>query len=238
MQDSMVATDTLDDLLESHLNTLDLYMNDYQILETQLKKAFFDLAKAKLALGPNRVGQNSYDLTPKAAIKRVCISTVGASNSQAASTEDSANGIFDLYHHLSGLPDADMQVDADNEFKLLTDSEATGMDVPQPTQGILRRRRIGTMEQETVTDEDQSTLETKDLSDVNTQIGPSQPPRPAPKLPIHQFSAFPPPSLKAAEVGFSTALASVVRLANIRHQLNKLEFAIQQEKSQKVSIGG
>lgn len=70
MTDSNTSMETLDGLLVKHLDTLDLYMVEYQNVETHLKKAFFDLARAKVALGPNRVGKNSYDLTPKAAIKR------------------------------------------------------------------------------------------------------------------------------------------------------------------------
>ncbi|KAK9898919.1 hypothetical protein P389DRAFT_188289 [Cystobasidium minutum MCA 4210] len=49
-----------DDLLESALDALDVYQARRADMNLHLKKAFFNLAQAKLALGPARVGPASY----------------------------------------------------------------------------------------------------------------------------------------------------------------------------------
>ncbi|KAM0787667.1 hypothetical protein ACM66B_003730 [Microbotryomycetes sp. NB124-2] len=56
-------SDTLDDLLVEYLTALDIYQQAQQQLALALKDGHFQLAKAKLSLGPTRVGASSYDLS-------------------------------------------------------------------------------------------------------------------------------------------------------------------------------
>lgn len=81
----MELDDALDDALARSFDAIDRYRTEQAELAEVLKKAsiclpseefteptvlhqaFFELARAKVALGPLRVGQNSYDLAPQSA---------------------------------------------------------------------------------------------------------------------------------------------------------------------------
>ncbi|GJN89096.1 hypothetical protein Rhopal_002070-T1 [Rhodotorula paludigena] len=58
--------DDLDSLLEDYLSALDDYQHARTTLQQHLKDGYFDLARAKVALGPTRVGPASYDLAERA----------------------------------------------------------------------------------------------------------------------------------------------------------------------------
>ncbi|BGP39756.1 hypothetical protein JCM10449v2_003707 [Rhodotorula kratochvilovae] len=64
--------DSLDRLLEDYLAHLAQYESARARLHSHLKDGYFDLAKAKLAIGPARVSPQSYDLAEKDARLVVC----------------------------------------------------------------------------------------------------------------------------------------------------------------------
>ncbi|WAQ82180.1 hypothetical protein PtA15_2A496 [Puccinia triticina] len=55
----------LDQYLLTYLNLLDHYNQSHDDLQAQIQAAFLDLSKAKVVLGPSRVGPNSYDLSSR-----------------------------------------------------------------------------------------------------------------------------------------------------------------------------
>ncbi|GAA5855660.1 hypothetical protein JCM9279_003293 [Rhodotorula babjevae] len=59
--------DAVDSVLASYLAALDAYHSARATLHAHLKHGYLDLARAKLALGPARVGRRSYDLSDSAA---------------------------------------------------------------------------------------------------------------------------------------------------------------------------
>ncbi|KAM0754613.1 hypothetical protein T439DRAFT_321649 [Meredithblackwellia eburnea MCA 4105] len=134
---SITTSEELDDLLISYFELLDRYSTLQSILHDILKQAHFQLAKAKLALGPTRVDENGWDL------------------------RDLKAGWF---------------VDLEN-------SEAEEELIPQKPKG--------------------------------------------PKDPLHQFSAFPPPSLRASQVEFRKASKTICEVLELRERMRVLEERIQ-----------
>ncbi|BGP55239.1 hypothetical protein JCM8202v2_002837 [Rhodotorula sphaerocarpa] len=63
----------LDSLLEDYLEALDQYQQGVARLSEHLKAGHMNLARAKVALGPGRVGPAKYDLTERASNKIVCV---------------------------------------------------------------------------------------------------------------------------------------------------------------------
>ncbi|GAA5909293.1 hypothetical protein JCM8208_005633 [Rhodotorula glutinis] len=59
--------DALDALLASYLSALDAYQSARAALDAHFKRGHLDLARAKLALGPARVGPQSYDWSDRQA---------------------------------------------------------------------------------------------------------------------------------------------------------------------------
>lgn len=60
---SLPALDELDDLLVEYLEAVELYQLAQERLAAELKGGFFELSRAKLALGPLRLSQRGYDLS-------------------------------------------------------------------------------------------------------------------------------------------------------------------------------
>jgi hypothetical protein len=55
----------LDRLLEDYLTLLDSYQTFQASLQRDLKQGYFNIAKSKLALGPERLSQRNWDLKEK-----------------------------------------------------------------------------------------------------------------------------------------------------------------------------
>ena len=65
--------DQLDRLLEDYLTLLDSYQTVQASLQSNLKQGYFNLAKSKLALGPDRLSQKNWDLKQKESLVEVSV---------------------------------------------------------------------------------------------------------------------------------------------------------------------
>ncbi|GAA6048889.1 hypothetical protein NBRC10513_003130 [Rhodotorula toruloides] len=174
--------DALDDLLEDYLDTLSAYQQARDLLAGHLKSGYFDLARAKVALGPGRVGQSSYDLGEKESLRVV---TIDGEEDVRQDEEVKENGrISGLRYSLDLRP-------ASSDLAGVPDTSST----PSST---VRRRGNATDNQ------------TPSSAPDTTSSSAPTPSRPL-ASPLTQFSAFPPPALRSSADAFSKAVEAAVR---------------------------
>ncbi|GAA5861865.1 hypothetical protein JCM3774_001332 [Rhodotorula dairenensis] len=183
--------DDLDQLLSEYLDAIDHYQLARARLADHLKSGYFDLARSKLALGPGRVGPARYNLSEQASHKIV----------QITPTETD-----------------DAQVDAARSWSFtLTDrpvpiSSQEGPSAPVPGgQATTLRRRRATQATTTTSSINQTEEEEEGLTPA-AQTGPSRPS--ASSSPLAQFSALPPPALRASAASFTSAAGTAVAVVD------------------------
>ncbi|GAA5981946.1 hypothetical protein JCM10908_004680 [Rhodotorula pacifica] len=179
--------DELDQLLEDYLEALDHYQQARERLSSLLKSAHFDLARAKLALGPGRVGPAKYDLTERASNKVVRIAPWTAEEVPAA-----ANGFTNptWTYALTDRPAGD-----EDELPALAEDG----------QGTLRRRVHATDAAAKEDSQEAPALSSPPTTATTTLLRPS---------PLAQFSALPPPVLRASATSFTKAAEVAVELVD------------------------
>ncbi|GAA5970964.1 hypothetical protein JCM11641_004524 [Rhodosporidiobolus odoratus] len=175
--------DQFDSLLEDYLTCLCDYQTARASLNTALKDGYFHLAKAKLALGPSRLSQNSYNLAGKPADTIVSICPV--STPSKPSPEDSATSPL--------IPPTNLSYSI---LKRDPPTPPSPNSTAEPTPSQLRHRPAPTSPPA-------SSTSTRSLPE------PASPARRhAAPSPLHQFSAFPPPSLRSSASSFGRALGA------------------------------
>ncbi|KAM0746689.1 hypothetical protein T439DRAFT_329393 [Meredithblackwellia eburnea MCA 4105] len=187
---SIAASEELDDLLISYFELLDRYSTLQSILHDTLKQAHFQLAKAKLALGPTRLGENGWDLRHLKAGWLVDLKDSEAEQVTAIS--------------LTPAPPEPEEEKCPSQ--------------PSQSTSTLRNRSS------TKTATSPSISSTEKASDDKELI--HQKPK-GPKDPLHQFSAFPPPSLRASQAEFKKASKTVCEVLELRERMRVLEERIQ-----------
>ncbi|OAV99684.1 hypothetical protein PTTG_00527 [Puccinia triticina 1-1 BBBD Race 1] len=195
----------LDQYLLTYLNLLDHYNQSHDDLQAQIQAAFLDLSKAKVVLGPSRVGPNSYDLSSRLPTKTIVIQSPEPSAGDADPldpVEIAAQGPFVL---------------AVNRYEARRSPETTDH---APGESSLRKRRPEPAPSQTDLPAD---------LDSPAEKG-GQEPRALLPNPILQFAPLPPPPLRSAQSAFSRSLDLLVRLANLRHVLSELEQSIHAQK--------
>ncbi|BGP47861.1 hypothetical protein JCM10450v2_003726 [Rhodotorula kratochvilovae] len=164
--------DSLDRLLEDYLAHLAQYESARARLHSHLKDGYFDLAKAKLAIGPARVSPQSYDLAEKDA--RLVVSVALASSLAPADGDEASDPAFVASREDAAAPSLSWAV-------LPRPAAATpAPSAPLPSASGLRQR-----------------LPSSSSSAV-PQAEDAPPALRSPPSPLTQFSPLPPPSLRAS----------------------------------------
>lgn len=247
-----------DDLIESALDSLDVYQARRADMNLHLKKAFFNLAQAKLALGPARVGPANYHLGRTEPLLTVDIT-------------GNAEGLY-TYTLIEGKPACkpdvqptktgkeresrgivDLRYDASTSaVKLdeLSDEKSQG--------GGLRRRMQGTPKQNgnKQPDKKRSTsgtppneageantamtavpplnLDYKSLDVLTSEAEEDAPPTYSDSVneylldPMQQFSAFPPVTLRKAQTEFRQSLRLATALLSEQQRFKGMSAAASQ----------
>lgn len=213
------AAEVLDKSLVTYLKLLDQYTNEYDQLRSQIQTAFFNLTKSKFILGPTRIGSDSYDLASRLPIKTIF------SKPQA---------LIDLTEHreeleIQGPGPFTLEINRHEYHPLAGGPKSASDSMYKAFESTLRKRRT---KNESVSK--QASLSIDGTEKVHqTNSGDDEEivdhPRELPD-PILQFSALPPPSLRAAQAGFSRSLESMVKLANLRFTLSEVEKVIARYK--------
>ncbi|GAA5825781.1 hypothetical protein JCM11251_000366 [Rhodosporidiobolus azoricus] len=178
--------DSLDTLLEDYLSALSAYQAAQATLHAALKDGYFHLARAKLALGPGRVSERSYDLGANEAQTIVTVSPIASFNTLSEGTQ-------------SEKEDGEKEVEGEEEP---SSSALLGFSVgPRPTPAPPLETNVG---------KPPSSLSRRRPATPSSPPEPSTaldpPSPPAPKSPLHQFSPLPPPSLRQSASCFSAVV--------------------------------
>ncbi|GAA5928522.1 uncharacterized protein JCM15063_003901 [Sporobolomyces koalae] len=207
--------DHLDRLLGEYLSLLDQYQAYHASLERDLKQGYFHLAKSKLALGPTRVSQPSWDLSAKDSQVQVVIRS--SSQSQRTGEEETSTTTT------TGKHDRDLNL---NETPLLWSLERR---VPNPTN---------------LDDSSHSTLRHRARGHRSGSKSAGSSARPAAASPLNQFSAFPPPALRAAASSFESTIGQVVRVVELErqlhakgHEIERIKDRIERERGKAGQVG-
>ncbi|GAA5965106.1 hypothetical protein JCM8115_006663 [Rhodotorula mucilaginosa] len=191
--------DELDRLLVDYLEAIELYQQARHRLESHLKSGFFDLARAKLALGPANVGPARYDLTEHASHKVVRITPNEAAKEQEDTTANAPSWRFAL----ADRPDDE---DAQEEATPVAAAAAADSDQLHPT--LRHRARTTTSRSDTPPQQD-TAVTNPAVASSPTEKQP--PPRPSP---LSQFAALPPPALRASATAFTQAVQIAVGIVD------------------------
>ncbi|BGO93867.1 hypothetical protein NBRC10512_006123 [Rhodotorula toruloides] len=206
--------DALDDLLEDYLDTLSAYQQARDLLSSHLKTGYFDLARAKVALGPGRVGQSSYDLGENESLRVV---TIEGEEEVSQDKGVKENGRISCLRYLLDLRPASPE-------------SARDVDSSSNSPATLRRRTTAADGRP-----DPSTPDT---------TSSSAPTRTRPHVsPLAQFSAFPPPALRSSADAFGNAVEAAVRCveceARVRDRAREVKRMRKRvERAEKEAMGG
>ncbi|GAA5997813.1 uncharacterized protein JCM10292_006832 [Rhodotorula paludigena] len=228
--------DDLDSLLEDYLSALDDYQRARTTLQQHLKDGYFDLARAKVALGPTRVGPASYDLAERASQRIVSIAPVAANGVASAvfvsvdAEGTSAEGKSALHDSAEGDdPSASTSTlrfalelrPAPPPPPVAGDTEAVGANAEHGVDGrgsSLRQRRPPSRSS-SPSRADQAP------SASSPQRAPSPPAAatasPAVPSPLAQFSPFPPAPLRSSAASFVRAAEACVALVGLERRVRE-----------------
>ncbi|GAA6012972.1 hypothetical protein JCM10207_008399 [Rhodosporidiobolus poonsookiae] len=182
-----VLEDRLDALLQHYLDTLDQYQSTQAALHSHLKQGYLHLAKSKIALGPLRVSQDSYDLSEKAAQRVVSIAPSSSSLSLATAGGDDAPPSLLSYAVVERPP-----------APAASSSSSDGEGDSAPASSTLRQRPSATR-----------------ASSLPSDPAPSPSPKPKPPptpSPLAQFSPLPPLPLRLAASSFARVAEAAARV--------------------------
>ncbi|GAA5861016.1 hypothetical protein JCM8547_008007 [Rhodosporidiobolus lusitaniae] len=209
--------DSLDSLLQDYLDALSDYQRAREQLNSALKDGYFHLARAKLALGPTRVGQNSYDLAEKEAQRVV---SIAPATSARIKGDESTTTLLSY------------TVDTRSPTLLPTAGESSPS--PPSSSSQLRQRLVPS-----------STPFTPSATPPPSSPSEEPPstPKPShpPPSPLHQFSAFAPPALRQSASAFekvTEAAAKVVQAeGRVRDKARGVKKARREVASREVVEG-
>ncbi|GAA5991470.1 hypothetical protein JCM5350_001623 [Sporobolomyces pararoseus] len=211
--------DQLDQLLEDYLTLLDSYQTVQASLQSNLKQGYFNLAKSKLALGPDRLSQKNWDLKQKESLVEVLI--------DSQQVEDDTTTIREK--------DQEQQSSSNLNWSLQPRASPLTPSVPslvESTPSTLRQRNTTTTA--TITKSTGMTKAETPLPPPPTSLSepksksidslPDSSPTASHRIPspLSQFSAFPPPPLRSAAKDFETVLSEVVKVVEIERKLRIL----------------
>ncbi|GAA5909831.1 uncharacterized protein JCM6883_003108 [Sporobolomyces salmoneus] len=205
--------DELDQLLEEYLTLLDSYQTLHNSLESSLKQGHFNLAKSKLALGPQRLSKDSWDLKEKQSSVEILIQLdEGDDDTRTTTTRETKQ-----------------QSKSDLTFSLQPRSlpspppASSDPDSSASASGLRRRTTTTTPSQPAPTTTTSSSPSSDQSSSAKPQSSPSDASTPpALQSPLSQFSAFPPPPLRAASKDFDRVLEETVKIVGIERRLRGL----------------
>ncbi|GAA6027406.1 hypothetical protein JCM8097_007837 [Rhodosporidiobolus ruineniae] len=194
--------DALDLLLEDYLDTLTQYQAAREQLNTALKQGHFHLAKAKLALGPARVGERSYDLTEHPA-QLVAVVSPASSAATAASEGEEKEGApallsYTVEKRLPRPAPPAGEEEKQNALSSLAPSSSSGLRQRLPPSSL-----------------------SPPSSSPDSDDGSPPKPRPPPPSPLHQFSPLPPPSLRSSASAFEDAVRAASRVVELEGQVRE-----------------
>lgn len=226
--------------LTSYLDLIDHYNQERHQLQVHLKNAFLNLAKAKVALGPARVGPDSYDLVSQPAYKYVRLDGVeNFADSELHEDRDLAkHGPFSLFTRCSG--DNTRSIDRDELDSTMTaiKNESSLLNGQYSSLTLRHRKAMiatsssSSQAKSSSTEEPSRQVSEPDASASGATTRSEKSPAMALSDPIIQFTALPPPSLRTAQCDFSKSLENVICLVNVERKLRQLEQVINEARKQ------
>ncbi|KAA1094564.1 hypothetical protein PGT21_025060 [Puccinia graminis f. sp. tritici] len=205
--------EVLDKYLLTYLNLLDDYNACHDGLQSHIQAAFLNLSKAKVVLGPSRIGPNSYDLSSRLPTKTIVIQNQDPIDPDEEL--DQSKGPFMLtLNRFETCPSVELKNDpsgCSSENGLRKRKNKQEPVSPEP--GLPTEEHAAVQANSLPEKEDQDKDRPKELPN-----------------PIHQFAALPPPPLRSAQIGFSKTLESIVRLSNLRSVLIEIEKFIELQR--------
>ncbi|GAA6053074.1 hypothetical protein JCM3770_000371 [Rhodotorula araucariae] len=207
----MSLGDALDLLLDDYLEHLAAYQSARAVLHAHLQQGYLDLARAKLAIGPARVGSQSYDFATKHAQLVVNIAPASASSSPAA------------------VPPLTWAVVARTAAAASPRSEPVS---PSAASALRQRRSSSSAPPRAPTDADPDPYAGADGDgggdgDANAHAHAR---RASAVSPLAQFSPLPPPSLRASAGAFTDALTGAARVIELERGLRERARAVKSAK--------